>query len=315
MVVDVTDPRQPKPLAHIPGDRLNPAKESEAQMVRACDIASGTYLLRDAAGRTRVELWNVTDPAHPKFASTVVDGLKDTHKNWWECDTGVAYLPVWDPKWRTRMTKIYNLSNPANPIFIRDFGLVGQEPGSTADVIPPVIHGPISYNGRVYFAYGSYNHGIIQITDREKLVKADKPPTPENLLAPQIGRLDIASIWGGHTTYPLLNMPIADYQKDAVGKNRDFLVLASETTAVACQGPRHPVFFIDMSDPVHPFPVSNFQVPESSGNFCDRGGRFGPHSIQESFSPIYYKKMIFVAYFNAGVRAVDIRDPFQPREV
>ena len=23
---------------------------------------------------------------------TVLSGLKDTHKNWWECDTGIAYL-------------------------------------------------------------------------------------------------------------------------------------------------------------------------------------------------------------------------------
>ena len=315
MVVDVTDPRKPVGLAHIPGDRLNPAKESEAQMVRVCDIAGGSYLLRDAAGRTRVELWNVTNPAHPSYVSTVVDGLKDTHKNWWECDTGVAYLPVWDPKWRNRMTKIYNLSVPAHPVFIRDFGLVGQEPGSTAETIPPVIHGPISYNGRVYFAYGSSNHGILQITDREKLVKGDKPPTPENLLAPQMGRLDMNPSWGGHTTYPLLGVSIPDYRFDIQGKVRDFMVVTSEETAVACQGPQQIVFFVDITDPAKPFSVSNFQVLESSGHFCARGGRFGPHSIQESFNPIYYKKLIFVSYFNAVVRAVDIRDPFRPTEV
>ncbi len=314
MVVDVTDPRQPVALAHIPGDRLNPERETDAQMVRVCDVAGGSYLLRDAAKKTRVELWNVTDPAHPKFVSTVVDGLKDTHKNWWECDTGIAYLAVWDPKWRNRMTKIYNLSNPAKPVFIRDFGLLGQEPGSTGGEIPPVIHGPISYNGRVYFAYGSSNHGVLQITDREKLVKADKPPTPENLVAPQMGRLDMSTFWGGHTAYPLLNVSIADFHEKE-GKVHDFLAVASEETSVMCQGPRNLVFFIDITDPAKPFSVSNFGVPESPGHFCDKGGRFGPHSIQESFNPIYYKKLIFVAYFNAGVRAVDIRDPFQPREV
>jgi len=59
--------------------------------------------------------------------------------------------------------------------------------------------------------------------------------------------------------------------------------------------------------------VSTFQVP--AGDFCERGGRFGPHSSNESFAPIYYGKLVFIAYFNAGVRAVDIRDPFRPREV
>jgi hypothetical protein len=46
-----------------------------------------------------------------------------------------------------------------------------------------------------------------------------------------------------------------------------------------------------------------------------RGGRFGTHSSNESFTPIYYKRLMFFAHFNAGVRAVDIRDPYHPREV
>jgi hypothetical protein len=61
--------------------------------------------------------------------------------------------------------------------------------------------------------------------------------------------------------------------------------------------------------------VANFQVPEASGDFCNRGGRFGSHSSSESFTPRYYGKLIFASWFNAGVRAIDIRDPFSPKEV
>src|SRR5260370_12125904 len=32
-------------------------------------------------------------------------------------------------------------------------------------------------------------------------------------------------------------------------------------------------------------------------------------------APVYYKKMAFIASCNGGVRALDIRDPFQPKEV
>jgi len=32
-------------------------------------------------------------------------------------------------------------------------------------------------------------------------------------------------------------------------------------------------------------------------------------------TPIYYKRVIFIAHFNAGVRAVDVRDPYNPREI
>src|ERR1041384_3025348 len=46
-----------------------------------------------------------------------------------------------------------------------------------------------------------------------------------------------------------------------------------------------------------------------------RGGRFGAHSSNESFTPIYYKRLLFVTYFNAGVRAVDVRDPYRPKEI
>ena len=48
---------------------------------------------------------------------------------------------------------------------------------------------------------------------------------------------------------------------------------------------------------------------------CNRGGRFGPHAANENFTPIYRNRVMFVSYFAGGVRAVDIRDPFNPREI
>ena len=61
--------------------------------------------------------------------------------------------------------------------------------------------------------------------------------------------------------------------------------------------------------------VSHWTVPEASGNFCDRGGRFGSHSANESTAPVFHKKVAFFTWFNAGVRAVDIRNPYQPKEI
>ena len=75
------------------------------------------------------------------------------------------------------------------------------------------------------------------------------------------------------------------------------------------------VTLVDVTIESHPMVISNFQVPESSGNFCTRGGRFGTHSSNESMAPVFYKKIAFLSYFNAGVRAVDIRDPYHPKEI
>jgi len=32
-------------------------------------------------------------------------------------------------------------------------------------------------------------------------------------------------------------------------------------------------------------------------------------------TPIYYNRVLFIAHFNAGVRALDVRDPFNPKEI
>ena len=69
------------------------------------------------------------------------------------------------------MTQVYDLSDPAHPVKIRDFGLPGQEPGTTGPV-PTELHGMISLGpqaNRIYFGYGTNKGGIVQIVDREKL--------------------------------------------------------------------------------------------------------------------------------------------------
>jgi len=322
-IVDVTDPAQPKYLAHIPGLEGN-YEQGGAQMVRVCDgktLPKGdpgkTYLLRVFGGRGH-EIWDVTDPAKPSRLTRIVEGLKDTHKSWWECDTGIAYLVSGAQGWRTRrMSLVYDLSDPTKPVKIREFGLVGQEPGSTG-AVPAELHGPISLGpqaNRVYFGYGTNKGGVLQIVDREKLLNGPKEPTPENLRYPVVGELDMLPFNGAHTVFPMLKMPIAEFAKDKDGKLRDVVMIVDEQIRNECQEARQLVFFVDVTIESRPMVISNFMVPEASGNFCERGGRFGSHSSNESMAPVFYKKIAFITYFNAGVRAVDVRNPYAPTEI
>ena len=322
-IVDVTDPAQPKYLAHIPGLQGH-YEEGGAQMVRVCDgktlpkgDASKTYMLRVFGGRAH-EIWDVTDPAKPALLTKIVEGLKDTHKSWWECDTGIAYLVSGVEGWRVkRMTQVFDLSDPSKPVHIRDFGLVGQEPGA-AGAVPTELYGAIStgpQGNRVYFGYGTNKGGVLQIVDREKLLNGPKEPTAENLRYPVVGQLDMLPFNGAHTVFPMLKMPIAEFAKDKDGKVRDFVMIVDEQILNECQEARQLVFFVDVTIESRPMVVSNFSVPETSGNFCQRGGRFGSHSSNESMAPVFYKKIAFIAYFNAGVRAVDVHNPYQPKEV
>src|ERR1043166_9127451 len=322
-LVDVTDPANPKYLKRIPGLEGNYG-DGGAQMVRVCDGKSlpkgdpaKTYMLRVFGGRAH-EIWDVTDPGKPTLIARIGAALKDTHKNWWECDTGIAYLVSGLPDWRTRrMTQVYDLSDPANPKHIRDFGLPGQEPGSTGTV-PTELHGPIStgpQGNRIYFGYGTNKGGVIQIVDREKLITGPKEPTPDNLRYPVVRQIDLLPITGAHTTVPLLGVPVAEFAKDKDGKVRDFIMIVNEQILNECLEPRQMAYFMDVTVESRPMVVSNFNVPEASGNFCGRGGRFGAHSANESTAPVFHKKVAFFTWFNAGVRAVDIRNPYQPKEI
>ncbi|HWF93807.1 MAG TPA: hypothetical protein VG291_02485 [Xanthobacteraceae bacterium] len=322
-IVDVTDPAHPKYLAHIPGQD-GTYEQGGAQMARVCDGKSlpradhdAVYLLR-AVGKLGHEIYNVADPANPKLVARITNDYTDTHKNFWECDTGIAYLVSGVPGWRVRrMTEVFDLSDPAHPVKIRDFGLPGQEPGATG-VIPEMMHGAVSLGpqaNRVYIGYGTNKGGIMQIVDREKLLKGPKDPTPANLLYPEVGRLVMSPLNGAHTTFPLPKMPIAEFSRNKQGQTRDIVMITDEQIANECQEARQMVWFADVTIEAHPTMISTWTVPEASGHFCERGGRFGSHSVNESMDPIYYKKLAFVTFFNAGVRVLDIRNPYQPKEV
>lgn len=322
-IIDVTDPKNPQYLTHIPGEE-GKAEQGGSQMVRVCSGAnlpkadkSKFYMLR-VFGNQAHEVWDVTDPAKPNLLSTIGKGLKGTHKNFWECDTGIAYLVSGNPQWRTnRMTQIYDLSDPAKPVFIRDFGLIGQQPGAGGPV-PISLHGPISTGpkgNRVFFGYGTNTEGVLQIVDREKLLNGPKDPTPENLLYPQIARLDLPPMHGAHTVFPMFGVDIPEFAHNYLGRIRDFIVVTDEAIQKECLEGRQMVWFVDITTETKPFGVASWTVPETQEKFCAKGGRFGTHSSNENMTPIYYKKIMFFAHFNAGVRALDVRNPMNPKEI
>jgi len=370
-IVDVSDPQHPKYLFHIPVDDGG----GGAQMVRVCDgigaNAGKVFMLRSYANSAH-EIWDVTDPSHPVGVRTVANNnpvigaktgqpgaLAGTHKSWWECDTGIAYIVGrrgndTTSGWRGgNHIFIFDISNPANPVFLRDWALDGQQPGG---VIPPhftavpSIHGPISTGpnlasnpifgtgatlDRVYFAYGTGSNGVMQIVDRTKLLPPPfgtgvrcgsitstlTPPScaTADFKTAELGRLIMNPDNGAHTSFPIGKITVPDFVT-ATGNDddntvRDVVVVVSEATAHFCSEFRHLTFMTDVTDEGKPQSIATAQVPAAEGAFCDKGGRFGPHATNEEFGPPFYQKIVFVSYFNAGVRAFDVRDPYNPENV
>ncbi len=320
-ILDVTNPANPIYLKHL-GGGAGAGEAGGAQMARVCRLGGTYYLLRTQANAAH-EVYNVNDPANPALVSTIKDpttggDLTGTHKNWWDCSTGLAYLVSGLEGWNTeRMLQVYDLGNPASPQFIRNFWIPGQEPGGTPDR-EISLHGCISMadtshdDGRLYCGYGTSSNGLLLILDRQLLVTGD----PNDVTTPIVGRLETPAFMGAHTTFPVPDIDVAELREGDQRNPRDFVVLVNEATgSQPCRQARQMVFMVDVTDVVRPWPTSNFNVPEASGDFCQRGGRFGAHASNESFTSLFYRKIVFVSWFNAGVRAVDIRDPFNPKEV
>ncbi len=383
-IVDVTDPRHPRYVHHIPASN---GTGGGAQMVRVCDgntlpVHDGKVYMLRTYGNSAHEIWDVTNPASPVGVRTVAGGnpvigspvtrvldangnqigltgsLAGTHKSWWECDTGVAYIvgrrgTDTASGWRAgNHIFIFDLSNPANPVFLRDWALDGQQPGSVLQphfTNAPSIHGPISTGpaggaiaaagataDRVYFAYGTGSTGVMQIVDRTKLLPrpwgtgvtcgsaaSSQLPAPcTDFTSAELGRWIMNPDNGAHTSFPIGKIPIHDFITTGetgnpdLGTLRDIVFVTSEATANFCAGQvRHLSFTVDVTDEGRPQSIATYQVPEASGHFCARGGRFGPHATNEEFGPPFYQKLVFTSQFNAGVRATDIRDPYNPKEV
>lgn len=347
MIVDVTDPKNPIETFHIPGTGGN------SQMVRMClgsDLPRGVtgkvYLMRNF--NAGYETWDVTDVYQPVKLATFA-GVRSTHKHWWECKSGIAYLPgsfnhpVGDPRrWRAAQSMlVVDWANPhVPPTYIRTYGLVGAQPGSTVTPVPPQLHGPISTydhfdargnrKNRLYLAYGVGDDGVLQIVDREKLLPpayggtylgpADTP-TDEDLLSAQVSRLDMSPDQGGHTSMPVFGLVPPSYQNFTEFRTRDVVLLASESTSNRCNEAPHWSFIVDITIETRPWPLSTMWVDPRDGekwprgNYCTRGARFGMHSSEENFDNPFYGKLTVLAYFAGGTRVWDIREPQAPVEV
>jgi len=372
-IVDVTNPRHPVQVAHIPTDgRANGTSSGGAQMVRVCDGKTGVlgedghyYMLRNNGGATSStgshEIFDVTNPASPVLIATIGGWFTATHKNWWECDTGIAYIvagagtaSAQPDGWTTNQhIKVYDLSDPAHPKYIRDIGLVGQNPGSAVHTATGGVHGPISIRNnpvtgepvnRIYVPYGTSSNGVFQILDRQKVLpdantSAGQPmggtwdgsdpvaPTDDELRALVVGSMDMTPTEGAHTAFPMFGIPLQRYQGFASSTTRDIVALISEETDNHCNGAPHFGYLVDTTRAIgkgaasagenHPMVISTMQTFEDAGkpDFCTRGTRFLNHSTNESFYAPYYGKLLFIANFDAGLRVWDVRDPYHPQEV
>jgi hypothetical protein len=150
-------------------------------------------------------------------------------------------------------------------------------------------------------------------------VNCANSPTQADLLWPQVSWITMNPENGGHSSMPVLNVPIPEEQSNFLNgepQRKNLLIVSSEGTANNCFGQApHEAWILDISNEATPWPIADLNVPQFPGNFCAKGARFGAHAVTEQIYAPYYGKVVSVSWFNAGVRVWDIRDPKNPKPV
>ena len=332
-ILDVADPAKPKLVWHIPNDANRNSRSVSVVYDYTFDSSGHDYLIRNsealAEGETgedlKFQIFDITtreaDPSKISLVSEIAGtppnscgrGCGGTfrfraHKGWWSKETGYFYSAAGEPGFRNVVIQIFDLRNPRSPKFVGRAWLPGQkdgEPGYEGQY----AHHPIVDEERKRLYVGYRNAGWAAEFDianpaQPKLVWSIDMNPPHR---------------GPHTVSPIVYDEVPNFGKEALPRRYAFIVDEAGGAAdmAPCPGGVRPgSYMIDITNESKPFPVSVWQVPV--GDFCSKGGRFGPHQSADTVNGRinrFENKIAWIAYFNAGVRVVDLSNPYSLKEL
>ncbi|HEX9724127.1 MAG TPA: hypothetical protein VGC53_07570 [Vicinamibacteria bacterium] len=325
-ILDVSDPANPKLVWHIPNEYS--ANSRHVGVVYDYQGTGRDYLVRssdDGGENMMFQVFDITtrdsDPSQIKLVSEIRGTPRNScgvgcggrfisraHKGYWSEDSGYYYTSAGEPGFRTALIQIWDLKDPASPKFVSRMWIPGQKNGELG-FEGQYAHHPIvdEENNRVYAGFRGPGQvaswDISNIANPELVWMVDTSPP---------GR-------GPHTVSPIVYNQVPNFKDDALPRTYAFVTDeagGSADSKPCTSGVRSKAYMFDITDETHPFPVDTWLVP--TGNFCDKGGRFGPHQHAETRNGRinrFEDKLAWVAYFNAGVRVVDISDPYNLKEV
>lgn len=316
-VLDVTDPRNAKYVANLPC----PFKNSRSNIQQAGDLLIVSedvpppvpphrwhpglpdWSVDRPAERAGVTIYDVSDPLNPReIAYHHIPG-RGCHRNYYDGGRW-AYLTAAEEGFAGHILIILDMKNPEKPEEAGRFWLPGQAEGEERNWNPAKLgereglHGPVYVMGdRGYASWGAAGMLVLDMSD---------PTTPK-----QLGQLRLTPPFDGgipcHTTFPMMDRKLAIITQEAIADN------CNETQPLA--------WIADIRCDWNPVSISTFPVPKPSpglpyDTFCEKGGRFGPHNVQHMSEPgLRRDDLVFMSYFNAGLRLYDIRNPFRPEEI
>jgi len=304
-IVEVTNPAKPQYIKFIPGpDNTSSAQVQVAEGIMITALSKGSEGFgTDPAGSFEegISIWDVKDPINPKRLAHYKTGATGTHRNHWEGGQFV-YLTATASGFSGHICTILDIIDPTKPVEVGRWWLPEQWTAGGGKVAKPGVglHGPAYPEGnRSYLGYGAAGMIILDISD----IKVPKLVSRLEVHPPLGSRLAC------HTVLPLAKRKLA--------------LVCSEALEENCRESLNYAGIVDIADEKNPRLISLFPIPEPPPcapykNFCEKGGRFGPHNFhipQRDPNREDRDDRAYLTYFNAGLRVYDIRDPYLPKEI
>jgi hypothetical protein len=306
--VDVSDPRKPKIVVQTDLPK-NYMRSNSLETVG--NVMAVAYQTQQAGQKPAgFELFDISTPENPKsivFVDCSGPHSRGVHQLWF-CDGQYVHMSAGAPDFTPRHAlddqfyRCFDVRNPARPIEVSRWWMPGTREGDSAPA--PARHRKLdrgfrAHNTNVYpqrpdRCYLGYIDGgmlILDISDKAK-------PQP-------LCRWDNSPPFTGftHTVLPLFD--------------RDLLVVTDESTVDNAEDWPKLVWILDCREETNPVPIATCPMPPVH-DYAHRGGRFGAHNLHENVPlPTSWQsdKYILGTFFNGGLRAYDISNPYQPQEV
>jgi hypothetical protein len=306
--VDVTDPKNPKLVVQT--DLPQSFMRSNSLELTG-DIMAVAYQTQKVGQQPAgFELFDISVPEKPKsiaFFDASGPNSRGVHQLWF-CDGEYVHMSAGAADFTPthplddQFYRIVDVRNPSKPVEVGRWWMPGTRAGDSAP--PPARHalmdkGNRAHNtnvypqrpDRCYLGYIDAGMYILDISD-----KANPKP---------VARWDNSPPYTGftHTVLPLFE--------------RNLLVVTDESTVDDAGDWPKLIWVLDAREEKNPVPISTCPLPDPA-HFKTRGGRFGAHNIFEntpSPNAWHSEDIILGTFFNGGLRAYDISNPYQPKEV
>jgi hypothetical protein len=319
-VVDVRDPRSPKPVAYVPAppgtwnihlqthddlllvinakDMFAAAEFKDERAYYRGQVGNVVGTAAGAASSARdwtagLVVYDIAKPEAPRRIGFMPVEGGGIHRIWYAGGRW-AYVSALLDGFTDYIFLTVDLADPANPHEAGRYWLPGMNQAAGETPSWPTtrrygLHHAIVQGDTAYGAWRDGGLVVMDVTDRT----APKLIAHRNWCPPFGG--------GTHNCLPL--------------PDRDLLVVLDEAVLDHQEDGLKLIWIFDNRVPENPVSISTFPTPAES-HYVAKGGHFGPHNLHENRPGSFVSSdLIFATYQNAGVRVFDIRDQFRPCEV